>query len=404
MVVIANKIEMKTSSFFGTTATMGNDGKGTPCTWCPNPVNAEDPDRLVKNTWYGKAYCSSCWDWWNQRQKQKKRNYVADTSAGIDGSGIDGGGREGPPTPQLRLRYLRPRNPISTREKARGHNWPYTIAPGEIVYGCGYYSKREADDVFQTLTRENMLEKAQGRARSSSSPITPWSCHHRVLLEQCGKDFFDYSKETFVQRWERDFGVRVLELRVNLYTESDWKPFHQDSHCYHRDSGLREELTIAASFGSTRDLMWRPIPETKTAGGENGTTDGHEWKNIPQAEDLFHLRLEQRAGDLVAFDSIVNDAMEHGIPKTSSDTNCNSEAENRTSSNTSGDSCSTQSSDHGVGDAAEETGPGVGMDSEGRAIRSRDLDRRSEEQFTRISVVAWCARNETIAAFANGGS
>ena len=73
--------------------------------------------------------------------------------------------------------------------------------------------------------------------------------------------------------------------RMNFYRDdSDWKPFHHDSHAYGGKS-LREDFTIGASFGATRELAFLHEP----SGGQFSFPQGN--------------------GDIFAFSSEVNKAL-----------------------------------------------------------------------------------------------
>lgn len=53
------------------------------------------------------------------------------------------------------------------------------------------------------------------------------------------------------------FDLDVYATRLNFYPDgSSWKPFHHDSHAY-GGRKLREDLTVGASFGSTRTLEFK---------------------------------------------------------------------------------------------------------------------------------------------------
>ncbi len=70
---------------------------------------------------------------------------------------------------------------------------------------------------------------------------------------------------------------------------SDWKPYHHDSHAF--SGGKKEDFTVGASFGSTRELAFKHV-----ASGQ-----------------IFSF--PQGNGDIFAFDSEVNKAFQHGVPK-----------------------------------------------------------------------------------------
>eukprot|EP00916_Digyalum_oweni_P025465 GHVL01041940.1.p1 GENE.GHVL01041940.1~~GHVL01041940.1.p1 ORF type:complete len:163 (+),score=24.26 GHVL01041940.1:368-856(+) len=89
----------------------------------------------------------------------------------------------------------------------------------------------------------------------------------------------------------RHFEIDIVATRLNYYKDStDWKPFHHDKH-YDSASGMREDLTVGASFGASRALQFLHVA--------SGTTF-----NFPQNN-----------GDIFAFNSDVNRAFQHGVPR-----------------------------------------------------------------------------------------
>ncbi|CAD7922691.1 unnamed protein product [Amoebophrya sp. A120] len=295
------------------------------CAWCP----AETTDGA---SWRDKYFCKSCWAWWNEKKQP----------------------------PQLRLRVIH-REQLRRCDRSRPKpcssspdhqdtvesvsSWP--IGLGEIILLPGYYEDADARDCF------DLLVSAQTESRiSEGNPVIPWSCHHKLDLDKLenSKSADNRSKpaamemlEALFRDWERRFDVRVLEKRVNFYKDSDYKPFHQDSHCVHEPTGIQEEITIAATFGAARDVAFRPLRSS------SGVTTGRS--ALHNNQDLFNLNLLQNNGDVLIFDTVVNKVLEHGVP------------------------------DLRV----------AGVDNE--VPTAVDA---STSPFTRISVVAWCARNSTV--------
>eukprot|EP00939_MAST-03C_sp_MAST-3C-sp1_P005431 g5431.t1 len=76
----------------------------------------------------------------------------------------------------------------------------------------------------------------------------------------------------------------------------DWKPFHKDSHAYasYGTGGVKEDFTVGVSLGAPRSLAWR-----------------HADDKSPDGE----FRFPQKNGDVFAFDTLVNDTFQHGVPR-----------------------------------------------------------------------------------------
>lgn len=87
------------------------------------------------------------------------------------------------------------------------------------------------------------------------------------------------------------FDVEVYATRMNFYRDgTDWKPFHHDSHAY-GGRAQREDFTMGASFGGSRELIFLHEPSGST------------------------FTFPQNNGDVFAFTSDVNKRFKHGVPK-----------------------------------------------------------------------------------------
>lgn len=90
------------------------------------------------------------------------------------------------------------------------------------------------------------------------------------------------------------FDVEVYATRMNFYRDgTDWKPFHHDSHAY-GGRAQREDFTMGASFGGSRELIFLHEPSGNT------------------------FTFPQNNGDVFAFTSDVNKRFKHGVPKAKS--------------------------------------------------------------------------------------
>jgi len=93
-----------------------------------------------------------------------------------------------------------------------------------------------------------------------------------------------------IEKMSNYFDVEVYATRLNFYCDgSDWKPFHHDSHPY--VGGVREDFTMGASFGASRQLVFLH----------------------PSSNQTFAF--PQNNGDVFAFTSEANKRFQHGIPK-----------------------------------------------------------------------------------------
>lgn len=130
---------------------------------------------------------------------------------------------------------------------------------------------------------------------------------NKILKELEGENIVDWSKHqkfedptfspTFnelVQKMSEHFKVKVFATRLNYYRDgSDFKPFHHDSHAYLKGTDIKEDFTMGASFGASRDLVFMH----------------------PESKNKFSF--PQNNGDIFAFNSEVNSRFMHGVPKAS---------------------------------------------------------------------------------------
>lgn len=113
-----------------------------------------------------------------------------------------------------------------------------------------------------------------------------WSRHHKHENPTFSPTF-----HKIIHAMSDYFDVEVYATRLNFYSDSRaWKPFHQDSHAY-GSNGQKEDFTMGASFGASRDLSFRHM----------------------STQNAFNF--PQHNGDIFAFTSEVNSSFQHGIPK-----------------------------------------------------------------------------------------
>lgn len=60
-----------------------------------------------------------------------------------------------------------------------------------------------------------------------------------------------------LERIKKYFGVEIKATRFNYYKDtSQWKPFHHDAAALKPDKAKEQNITIAVSFGTTRDIAF----------------------------------------------------------------------------------------------------------------------------------------------------
>lgn len=153
---------------------------------------------------------------------------------------------------------------------------------GGCVYLPSFCCPPTDFSILRALTRD--LQQCQ--ATTGGEGMVNWSQH----LKFENPDFSPTFRQ-LLARLDAYFDVEILATRLNFYRDnSDFKPFHHDSHAYGQN-GVKEDYTMGASFGCTRELAFR-----HEASGQVFA--------FPQAN-----------GDIFAFDSTVNATFTHGVPK-----------------------------------------------------------------------------------------
>ncbi|KAL6072074.1 Fe2OG dioxygenase domain-containing protein [Balamuthia mandrillaris] len=153
-----------------------------------------------------------------------------------------------------------------------------SILEGGCIYLPQFLCAAEDYTLLQSLAKE----LADGEDHS----MINWSKHLKHENPS-----FSNSFNCIIQKMADYFDVEVYATRLNFYPDGiSWKPFHHDSHAY-GGQGKREDFTMGASFGATRQLVFLHPPSGMTF-------------EFPQVN-----------GDVFAFNSEVNRRFQHGLPK-----------------------------------------------------------------------------------------
>lgn len=116
----------------------------------------------------------------------------------------------------------------------------------------------------------------------NSDNLITWSKHYKIENPTMSETF-----NQIVKTIGDYFKINVLQTRLNYYTDNDFKPFHHDSHAY--TNGVKEDITIGCSLGSTRSLSFK--------------------------KDDVYFEFPQNNGDVFCFDYQTNLMFMHGVPK-----------------------------------------------------------------------------------------
>ena len=158
------------------------------------------------------------------------------------------------------------------------------VMDGNAIYLRHFHCAARDYGVLCALGRE--MEAEAGRDDGGSSGMVNWSKHLKSENPEFSETF-----HKIVDAMATYFDVEVYATRMNFYRDgTDWKPFHHDSHAY-GGRAQREDFTMGASFGGSRELVFLHEPSGQT------------------------FTFPQNNGDVFAFTSDVNKAFKHGVPK-----------------------------------------------------------------------------------------
>ncbi|QKF93559.1 2OG-Fe(II) oxygenase superfamily protein [Fadolivirus algeromassiliense] len=151
------------------------------------------------------------------------------------------------------------------------------ILKGGCTYLPNFFCKTDDLIIFDNLKKEIDL-----------NGMVNWSKHFKHEDPTFSNQFNE-----IVERMAKHFNVEVLQTRLNYYKDgTDFKPMHKDRHAYgDGDSKIREDFTMGASFGASRNLDFI-----------------HEESNMK-------FSFPQNNGDVFAFNSDINKKFLHGVPK-----------------------------------------------------------------------------------------
>jgi len=164
--------------------------------------------------------------------------------------------------------------------QADGQLWAdyQLLTKGHAIYLPHFFCENDNFAYLKSLSDD--LQKNAGEA------MINWSQH----LKHENPDFSDTFRE-IIKKMADYFDVDVFATRLNFYPDNtSWKPFHHDSHAY-GGRQQREDFTMGASFGATRELVFLHPPSQQ------------------------QFSFPQENGDIFAFTTSVNQQFMHGVPK-----------------------------------------------------------------------------------------
>ena len=165
---------------------------------------------------------------------------------------------------------------------------------GGAVYVSGFVGRIEAEEAMNNIIKELMENVAESTGKDintmkglEDTNLVSWSKH---LKHE--DPTFSVTFNSLVKMMSKHFDCDAFATRLNVYRDgTDWKPFHHDSHAFHKASNNKEDFTMGFSLGATRDLEFM-----------------HD-------ESGMKFGFPQRSGDVFAFSDTVNAAFQHGVPK-----------------------------------------------------------------------------------------
>ena len=162
---------------------------------------------------------------------------------------------------------------------------------GQAIYLPQFLGEAEAQQALKDLTQEfiDHVREEEGREITSitDAGLVAWSKHCKYEDPTFSPTF-----KKLVAKMEQHFDCDAFATRLNVYRDgTDWKPFHHDSHAFHKGAGSKEDFTMGLSLGSQRTLEFMHVDSKTKFGFPQGT------------------------GDCFAFTSVANREFQHGVPR-----------------------------------------------------------------------------------------
>ena len=201
--------------------------------------------------------------------------------------------------PTLRLRAFTP------EEFSNGTLRDSVITCDDIITIPSVYG----GDTYRSLAKELY----DCNAKYKEKLLIPWhKGHHLIANDRFANG--SWKKECTVMNGIIDdmckaFNIMPNATRVNIYCrksgglKSETKPFHYDRAAF--TPGLAQNITIAASFGATREVGFR-FTKYKFEPSQ-------PWKNVPKGMGYVNLSVPCRNGSVYAFTRDVNCKFQHAV-------------------------------------------------------------------------------------------
>eukprot|EP01063_Lacrimia_lanifica_P000795 TRINITY_DN1039_c0_g2_i1.p1 TRINITY_DN1039_c0_g2~~TRINITY_DN1039_c0_g2_i1.p1 ORF type:complete len:300 (+),score=121.51 TRINITY_DN1039_c0_g2_i1:46-900(+) len=160
---------------------------------------------------------------------------------------------------------------------------------GSAIYLPEFVGEVEGEALLKQLTDELLEEvrRTEGRDVSLEDTGVAWSQHLKHEDPTFSETF-----QFIVAKLAKHFDCAPFATRLNIYRDgTDWKPFHHDSHAYHKASGGKEDFTMGFSLGATRTLEFLHCKTDVKFGFPQGS------------------------GACFAFTSDANKEFQHGVPR-----------------------------------------------------------------------------------------
>lgn len=195
-----------------------------------------------------------------------------------------------------------------------------TFTPGEFMNGTIKRSTITCDDVIsipgvydEDTYRLLAKELYDCNEKNGGKILIPWhKSNHLIANDRYGNGKWKEEcvlMNKIINDLCEGFNVMPNATRVNIYCRgsnglgSETKPFHHDRAAF--TPGLTQNITIAASFGATREIGFR-FTKYKSEPSQ-------VWKNVPKGMGYVNLSLPCRNGSIYAFTRDINCKFQHAV-------------------------------------------------------------------------------------------
>ena len=167
----------------------------------------------------------------------------------------------------------------------RPMEFPRFLKHNDVCIGVNLFNDYNPQELFDNIMREIPAESRMRWHKDS----------HFIVDDKKTPQFMSPTFAMIVDRMCAELNIKPVTTRLNMYTSSDWKPFHRDAAAFRPEAKKLQDVTVALNLGESRDICFQ-----------------HSKKKTK-----VNFQLED--GMFYTFGKNVNINWKHGVPKLNPD-------------------------------------------------------------------------------------